>query len=90
MSETDDQIAWAKTVLKAAGYVVHKDKSWRQLLERVRVAEALRHMAEEDNASTDRWVRQDLHPEIRRLRDRCTFLYGEARARGATVEELRQ
>lgn len=35
------------------------------------------------------WM-QHCFDEERRLRDRCTFLYGEAMARGATRDELAQ
>jgi hypothetical protein len=85
----EDPIGAAKVYLAANGYVVHKAKSWRQLIERVRVAEALRHSAEEYRESTQRWAQTSLHNDIRDLLARCTFLYGMARAKGATVEELR-
>jgi hypothetical protein len=84
----DSVIESAKAALKAAGYVVHKEKSWRQLLERVRVAECLRKAAEEYRESTQRWAETTLHNEIRDLQARCTFLYGMARAKGATINEL--
>lgn len=78
----------AKALLVANGYVIHKAKSWRQLIERVRVAEALQCSAEEYRQSTQEWAQTTLHNEIRDLMARCTFLYGMARAKGATVEEL--
>jgi hypothetical protein len=40
-------------------------------------------------ASTRRWAESCLDEE-RCLRDRLTFVYGVARAHGATVEDLRQ
>ena len=84
MSDIDD----AKKLLADNGYVVLKEKSYRQAQERQRVADALRVAAEEWRMSTQRWAEVTLHNEIRELMARCTFLYGEARAHGATVEEL--
>lgn len=74
--------------LEAAGYVVLKAKSYRQAQERQRIAEAMKDYAEERRADQDRWMREDVFPEERRLRERLTFVYGVARAKGATVEEL--
>ncbi|QDF17166.1 hypothetical protein JZX82_gp71 [Gordonia phage William] len=84
MSDIDN----ARKLLEDNGFVVLRAKSYRQAQERQRVAEALRQAAEDDSARTRRWVQDDLGPEIRRLRERCTFLYGEARAAGLTVEQL--
>lgn len=78
----------ARKLLVANGFVVHKAKSWRQLIERVRVAEVMERHAEEYRESTQRWAETTLHNEIRDLQARCTFLYGEARAKGATADEL--
>jgi hypothetical protein len=86
---SDEDIAEAREVLEASGHVVLKAKSYRQAQERQRVAEALRDAAERYRESTDRWVRADIIPENHRLRERCTFLYGAARAHGASAEELR-
>lgn len=86
---TDREIAIAKEVLEQTGHVVLKEKSYRQAQERQRVADALREAAEEWRMSTQRWAEVTLHDEIRELMARCTFFYGEARARGATVEELK-
>jgi len=86
---SDDQaIAKAKNLLTQHGYVVLKAGSYRQAQERQRVAEALRKSAEEDAAHTRAWAETTLHNEIRDLMARCTFLYGAARARGSTVEDL--
>lgn len=78
----------AKKLLVDNGYVVLKQKSYRQAQERQRVAEALRECAEEGAAHARAWAK-DCLVEERRLRDRCTFLYGAALARGATPTELR-
>jgi hypothetical protein len=84
----EDPISVAKALLTANGYVMHRAKSWRQLIERVRVAECYRDSEIRATESTRGWAR-DCLAEERRLRDRCTFLYGMACAKGATVEELR-
>lgn len=83
MSAKDPRIA----ELEAEGYVVLRAKSYRQAQERQRVAEALRWAAERDREGTRDWA-LDAFAEQRRLRDRLTFVYGVARAHGATVEEL--
>lgn len=89
IAEADERIIQrAKDTLTHKGYVVHKDKSWRNLLERVRVAEIYRQCAEEDAQRARHWAQTELHNDIRDLMARCTFLYGVARARGATVDEL--
>lgn len=77
----------ARALLESQGYVVLRAKSYRQAQERQRVAEAYQRAAEEDAENTRRWALDCLNQE-RKLRDRCTFLYGVARAHGATVEEL--
>ena len=74
--------------LEAEGYVVLRAKSYRQAQERQRVAEALRRAAEERVEGTREWAMQAF-AEQRRLSDRLTFVYGVARAHGATVDELR-
>ncbi|ANA86924.1 hypothetical protein SEA_DELIAN_68 [Gordonia phage Delian] len=84
MSDIDD----ARKLLEDNGFVVLREKSYRQAQERQRVAEALRRAAEEDSARTRKWVQTELGHEIRYLRDRCTFIYGEARAAGCSVEQL--
>lgn len=84
----DGEFAKAKKLLEAAGFVVLREKSYRQAQERQRVAEALRVAAEEYTERIERWARENLVEE-RRLRDRLTFVYGVAQAHGATTEELR-
>jgi hypothetical protein len=85
VSATDD----AKALLESSGYVVLREKSYRQAQERQRIAEAMREYAEELREGQDRWLRSEVLPRERFLADRLTFLYGVARAHGATVEELR-
>lgn len=78
----------AKATLATRGYVVLKEKSYRQAQERQRVADAYRHAAEQDAEHARAWAR-DCLTEERRLRERLTFVYGMARSYGASVEELR-
>lgn len=91
---TDEQVTHnervARKFLEARGFVVLREKSYRQAQERQRVAQALCRAAEQDAARTREWAQTELHREIRRLSDRCTFLYGAARAAGCTAEELTQ
>ena len=73
--------------LEAEGYVVVKAKPYRAAQERRRVAEALKASAEDRVRSIDAWA-QGVCVEERRARERLTFVYGVARAHGASVEEL--
>ena len=81
-------IAIAKKFLADHGYVVLREKSYRQAQERQRVAECYRRAAEEATESARRWARDCLAAE-RRIGERCMFLYGAARAAGCTEAELR-
>ena len=85
---TAREVEIARAIMERAGYVVLKAKSYRQAQERQRIAECYRDREIEAADSARAWARDCLNEE-RRLRDRCTFLYGAARAHGATVEELR-
>lgn len=85
---TEHEVDFAKAILKQAGYVVLREKSYRQAQERQRVAECYRDSEIRAAESARAWA-VDCLTEERRLRDRCTFLYGAAMARGASVEELR-
>lgn len=85
---TADQIAEAKALLEATGHVVLREGSYRRAQERQAQAENRARYAEELRESTERWAQQELCPDNRRLRERITFVYGVARAHGATVEEL--
>lgn len=78
----------AKKVLADAGFVVLREKSYRQAQERQRVAEALKRAAEERAEDARAWAVDCLNEE-RRLYHRCTYLYGLAARHGATDEELR-
>lgn len=78
----------ARALLEANGFVVLREKSYRQAQERQRVAEAYRAAEEQAAEHARAWAR-DCLTEERRLRDRLTFVYGVAQAHGATVEELR-
>lgn len=83
-----ENVEWAKKRLEGEGYVVLRAKSYRQAEERRRVAQARVFWAE-DVAETARIWARDCLAEERRLRDRCTHLYGLAARYGATDEELR-
>jgi len=89
MSDAPDEYAIksAKAILDQAGYVVIKAKSYRAAQERQRIAEALMHYAEEDAKNNRAWAVNCLD-DSRLVRDRLTFVYGVARAHGATVEDL--
>lgn len=83
MSDLDQ----ALETVKAAGYVVLKAKSYRQAQERQRCAE-VRAQCEAEAAEHARLWARDAFTEQRRLADRLTFVYGVARAKGATDLEL--
>lgn len=89
MSEAAEQdIAAAKELLAGAGFVVLREKPYRQAQERQRIAECRRESAEDRTRSVETWAR-GCHAEERRLARRLTFVYGVAQAHGATTEELR-
>lgn len=87
MKTEPPEVSAAKALLHAHGYVVLREKSYRQAQERQRVAEALRDMEKRFADGAREWARNCLDEE-RRLRDRCTFLYGKAQEHGATTAEL--
>lgn len=82
-----ESVTRALTIVREAGYVALKEKSYHQAQERQRVAEARRRFAEEQMERQQRWVESE-HAEHRRILDRLTFVYGVARAHGATEQEL--
>lgn len=86
MTDTADQALLAE--IKAAGYVLIKAESYRRAQERQRIAEALKKAAEQDAERTRAWA-VGCHNEERRLANRLTFVYGVAKAHGATDDELR-
>lgn len=90
MPDSADTVAVeeALAVVKAAGYVVLKEKSYRQAQERQRVAQVLKEYADEDAERARTWARECLACE-RHLRDRLTYLYGLACKLGATREQIR-
>ena len=88
MSAIDDEITDARNVLEAAGYAVLKASSVRRIHERRRIAEVLLEAEKDRRAETHEWA-VSAFTEQRRLADRLTFVYGVARAHGATVDELR-
>jgi hypothetical protein len=82
------EVSAAVDVVEAAGYTVVLTASYRRAQERQRLA-LLR--AEWEKAAAEdarRWAR-DCLAEERRLRERCTYLYGLASKLGATPEQLR-
>jgi hypothetical protein len=84
---TPEFLAKVKESLEAQGYVVLKAASYRREQEKRRIAQALLACQEEHNESTRQWGVM-AYDEQRRLTDRLVFVYGVARAHGATEEEL--
>jgi hypothetical protein len=78
----------ALETVRAAGYVAIREKSYRAAQERQRLAHARADWEADRRADVDNWARTDLLARERRLADRLTFVYGVARAHGATDEEL--
>jgi hypothetical protein len=83
----DTEAEEAKAVLEAAGYVVVKAKSYRDAQERQRRAQCMAEAEVDRRKSVEAWAHRCLDDE-RQMRDRVTFLYGVARAHGATDDEL--
>ena len=82
-----DDIEDVKSWLSVMGYVTIKAKSYRAAQERQRIAECLMRRAEEEAKGNRAWAVNCLD-DSRLVRDRLTFVYGVARAHGATVEDL--
>jgi hypothetical protein len=80
-------VAAMREEAEAEGYVLLKATSYRRAQERQRIAEARMRDAFDRVEHIDQWA-QDGYAELQRLRERLTFVYGVARAHGATVEEL--
>lgn len=78
----------AKTYLKDHGYVALREKSYKAAQRRQEQAQSDLLWVERQLASEHAWA-LDGHNEAQRLRDRLTFVYGVAKAKGATDEELR-
>lgn len=83
------EVEAAKALLEADGWVVLRAKSYENMKRQKFYAECDARSERQHRVSTERWAREDLLPEERRLRNRCTFLYGLASRLGATDEELR-
>lgn len=77
------------TQLGEAGWEVVRKSTEKKRQLRTATAEMRAYWAEVDRDSAQRWG-QSLSQENRRLMDRISFLYHEAIARGATIEELQQ
>lgn len=84
----DEAIAVAKRILTDAGFVVLREKSYRQAQERQRIAQVRAECADSRCVHAEMWAENCLTEE-RRLADRLTFVYGVAQAHGATTGELR-
>lgn len=84
----DSDLDAAKKLLAEHGYVTQKATSYRSAQERQRRAEARARCEIERRESTERWARESLLPRERYLSDRLSFVYGVARAHGATTEDL--
>ena len=82
------ELSEALEIVRAAGYVAIKEKSYRAAQERQRIAHARQDWAEKDAESARVWANNCLDEE-RRLRERLMFVWGLAQSHGATVEELR-
>lgn len=78
----------AKAELEAAGYTVVKSTTYRRLLRRIQVLGADLEFEKKNSAATTRWAKSAFD-EQKRLAERLTFVYGEARAAGCSVEQLR-
>jgi hypothetical protein len=84
MSDLDQALA----TVKAAGYVVLKEASYRRAQERQRLAQAQAEWETQQSEHIRAWASDCLDKE-RLLRDRATYLYGLAAKLGATGDQLR-
>jgi len=79
----------ALEIVRDAGYVAIREKSYRAAQERQRLARCEADWERSRREGVEKWAR-DCCNEDRRVRDRLTFVYGVARAFGASVEDLRE
>lgn len=86
-ADDPDDIIEAKERLRAWGYRVVKERTYENLRQRWLGAESRVEHEASMRESTERWAHKAFE-EQRRLADRLTFVYGVARARGASVQEL--
>lgn len=82
-----EYIEQARSTAEACGWRVLKEASYRRAQERQRIAEALLRNGQEHVASTERWARECCERE-RRMSVRTSYLYGLAKAHGASDDEL--
>ena len=83
-----DEVQQAKELLRANGFIVLTAKSYYAAQERQRCAEVTAQSAIADRDGQRQWMERDIFPRLDHLSDRLTFVYGIARARGASVVEL--
>jgi hypothetical protein len=83
----EDFLEIALQLVKANGYVVLKEKSYRQAQERQRIAQVMADYEKERREGAERWAR-DCCEDERRVRERLTFVWGIAMKHGATLEEM--
>lgn len=84
----DSQLDKAAELVRGNGFVVLRERSYRAAQERQRIAEARMNDAIDQRDHQRGWMENEVFPRERLLADRVTFLYGAARAHGATVDEL--
>lgn len=84
VSITDDEL---RDELKRRGYVVLAERSHQRAIERHARRQNELEWEQRNTAAAELWAVNALREE-RRIRDRLTFVYGVARAHGATVDEL--
>lgn len=82
------EVITAKSILERNGYTVLRTKSWQNTLREFAIARSEVEWARKEADRTHRWAEQELGGRIRQLSDRVTYLYGVARARGASAAEL--
>lgn len=85
---TRQDLEEARLLLKAHGYVTVKEGSYAAAQTRLAVAKHRAECESEAAAHARDWARDCLR-ESRRLMDRLTFVYGVARAFGASHDDLR-
>lgn len=74
-------------LLRLAGYTVVRQRTYSDLLERVRVAECYRDMEIDRRKSAEAWAIRECD-EQRRLTDRLNEVIGFAYEHGATYDDL--
>lgn len=77
----------AKVLLEASGYVVVKEKSYRQAQERQRIARVREEYAEKHEADLRAWMERDVFPWERHLVQRVDHLARLATRLGAKDED---